>query len=483
MIIVIDVLRKKIVVSGIWYTISNFIVKGFNFITIPIFTRILTKAQFGDYNNYISFLNIAMVIISLNVEASMCSARYDYSEKLDGYILSILSLSSLSVFIWFVVITYNIEKISNFVSISQQYLYCIIIYLLFYPAVNLYIERCKYRFFYKKAVFVSLIIALGGTVCSIAFVNILSNKLTGRIVGSIIPTVICGMLLYCFFIFKGKHIDIKAWIYAIKICIPYIPHLLSLTILNSMDKVMITKICGSNDTALYSLSYNCGAIITILLTSMNSAFVPWLGEKINAKDYIKVRNMSKIYIAFFSGFAVIVMAMAPEILLLLGGKNYADAKYVMTPVAMGCICQFLYTLFVNIEQFKKRTVGMAMASISAAVINFVLNFYMIPRFGYLAAAYTTLIGYLWLLIVHMIFVYRIGLQEVYDYRYVIKTVIIMMGITMCINYLYAYTAIRYLFIVLYCISFLLIMNKIRMATGEIRYKIIIREKRKNNEIL
>ena len=116
----IDVLRKKIVVSGIWYTISNFIVKGFNFITIPIFTRILTKAQFGDYNNYISFLNIAMVIISLNVEASMCSARYDYSEKLDGYILSILSLSSLSVFIWFVVITYNIEKISNFVSISQQ---------------------------------------------------------------------------------------------------------------------------------------------------------------------------------------------------------------------------------------------------------------------------------------------------------------------------------------------------------------------------
>lgn len=461
----IYVSNKKVIVSGIWYTFSNFIVKGFNFITIPIFTRILTKGQFGDYNTYTSVLNMAMVIITLNVEASMCSARYDYSEKLDEYILSVMSLSSLSVFIWFVMINCRIERISTIISINQQYLYYIVIYLFFYPSVNLYIERCKYYFLYKRAVFISLIIALGSNICSIIFINIFQNKLTGQIIGSIIPTVLCGMILYCFFIFKGKRIDISVWTYAIKICIPYIPHLLSLTVLNSMDKVMITKMCGSSDTALYSLAYNCGAIITILLTSMNSAFVPWLGEKINTKDYVTVRNISKIYIAVFTCFAVIIMAMAPEILLILGGKSYVNAKYVITPVAMGCVCQFLYTLFVNIEQFKKRTVGMAIASISAAVINFVLNLYMIPRFGYLAAAYTTLIGYMWLLIVHMFLVYRMGLQKVYDYRYIIRTVIIMIGVTICINFLYAYVVVRYIFIVVYCISVLLVLRKARMSTG------------------
>ena len=70
----------------------------------------------------------------------------------------------------------------------------------------------------------------------------------------------------------------------------------------------------------------------------------------------------------------------------------------------------------NIEQYKKKTVGMAIASISAAGLNYLLNMIFIPKFGYIAAAYTTLASFLWLMLIHMFLVYRIGYANDYDQR-------------------------------------------------------------------
>ena len=71
-----------------------------------------------------------------------------------------------------------------------------------------------------------------------------------------------------------------------------------------------------------------------------------------------------------------IMLIVPEFLLIMGGQSYIEAIYVMPPVAFGCVCQFIYTMHVNIEQFKKKTVGMAIASISAAGLNYLLNMFL-----------------------------------------------------------------------------------------------------------
>ena len=214
---------------------------------------------------------------------------------------------------------------------------------------------------------------------------------------------------------------------------------------------MITKICGETDTALYSLAYNVAMIITLLLTSLNGAFSPWLGEKLAMKDYLTIRKISKRYTMLFIYFAIGIMLFAPEILLILGGKKYIEAKWLMIPIAMGCICQFIYTLFVNVEQFEKKTVGMAYASISAAVLNLVLNAWLIPKYGYVAAAYTTLIGYLWLLLVHMYLVYRIKMSRVYSYRFIVIAVCTALIIACFIGGLYQFLFARYLVAVIYII--------------------------------
>ena len=90
---------KKAIKAGTWYTVGNIISKGMNFLTVPIFTRFLTQDEFGLYNNFISWMTIFAVIATLNLSATLYSARYDYEKDYDSYKISIISLSFLTTFI------------------------------------------------------------------------------------------------------------------------------------------------------------------------------------------------------------------------------------------------------------------------------------------------------------------------------------------------------------------------------------------------
>ena len=140
-----------------------------------------------------------------------------------------------------------------------------------------------------------------------------------------------------------------------------------------------------------------------------------------------------------------------------------DAKFVMPPVAMGCVCQFLYTMFVNVEQFEKKTIGMAFASAAAALLNLGLNAVFIPMFGYIAAAYTTLAGFLFLLVIHMLLVKKYGYGEVYNYKLVVAIVGTMMLITGGMNLLYTNMVLRIIAIVAYMLALGVVFKKCKDA--------------------
>ena len=41
---------KSAVKAGLWYTIGNIALKGCAFLTLPVFTRLLSTSDFGVYN-------------------------------------------------------------------------------------------------------------------------------------------------------------------------------------------------------------------------------------------------------------------------------------------------------------------------------------------------------------------------------------------------------------------------------------------------
>ena len=443
--------------SGFWYTICNFLVKSMGFISTPIFTRLLTKAEFGLYNNYVSWLTLITVFVTINLEASLISAKHDFEKNFNEYVFSLVLLTSMLGSIWLIFVNGFNANLTRLTSMSPFYLNSMIIYIIFTAVINLYQAKERYNYGYKKTVFVSTILALVSTLLSIVLVILIEDKFFGRIVGTTIPSIILGVILVACMRTKITSDFVSYWKYAIIICIPYIPHILAGSVLGSIDKIMIQQYWGSEANALYSLAYNCAMIVTMLTISVNAAFGPWLSDKLKEKEFDTVKKVSRVYSASFMYAVIGIMLLAPEILLVLGGSSYIEAKHVIPPVAMGCALQFIYTMYVNVEQIKKKTIGMAIATVIAALINWGLNLLFIPKLGYLAAAYTTLVGYLFLLLTHIYVVKKLHMAFVYDNVFSVILTVIGIIIMSIMSVLYNFALVRYVLLIIYIFIIAFIM--------------------------
>lgn len=410
-------MSSKAFKSAFWYTGSNLLVKALGFITIPIFTRLLTHAEFGVYNNYLSWLAVMTIVVTLSLDATLISAKRDYPNDLRNYTFSMVVLSQISAAVWLVLSNCFMSLFEAVSDLDAIYVNCIFVYLLFLPAITLIQTWERFVYKYKVTVALSLAMSIGIALLSVALALLMPNHLEGVIVGRTIPVVLLGGSIFLWFIAKKSAISVSYWRYALPVAWPFIPHLLAMTLLGAMNKIFITQMCGADANALYSLAYSCGLIVALFVTSLNSAFSPWLGDKLTERNYDRIRRVSRPYVALFAVFAFISTLIAPEVLLLMGGTSYLPAMYVIPPIAMGCVFQFVYCMYVNVEQYEKKTKGMALASLSAAALNALLDIIFIPMFGYMVAAWATAISYGWLMIAHMLLVRRMRFSFVYDWKF------------------------------------------------------------------
>ena len=435
-----------VIKAGIWYTLSSFLTKGVAFITTPIFTRLLSSNDYGEYSNFVAWAGILVIVATMEMHAKVNRARYDY-DNLDGYLSSVAITGTIVTTVLWGIVQLFPDFFCRFFSMDMPYINILFITTMVSPALQLLQAKNRINYKYKTYVALSFGSVLLSTLVSLGLVLLMQNKLAGRIIGHYGTVFVIDLCVYIYIIYKGRQFKWSECKYALLICIPMIPHLLSKYILNQSDRIMIKQFCGASDTAFYSLAYNCAMIPIMLATATNVAWSPWSSEKIHEGKYETVRKASYYYILLFYCVVLGIFVLGPEVVLILGGEKYAEAVNVLPPVVMGAAFQFLYNLYVSLEQFAKKTVGMAFGTIAAALINIGLNWLLIPRYGYIAAAYTTLVGYACLLVIHFFLAKRTGYSRAYDTKFIFGSVAALFCVMLCMLWLYTKPAV-----IRYCIA-------------------------------
>ena len=448
-----------LVKTGIWYTVCNFLFKAVTFLATPFFSRILSKGEMGAFTNFNSWLLILSVLTAFDLQQSIVLSKTENEEDMDCYIFSILFLTTLVTSVFFLIVFLNIEFFVNLFDTEIKYIYVMFLYLLFTPAYQMFIT--KHRVYYKYKSFVALtgITIVSSVLLSLALVFLLEDKLEGRTIGNYLPYIIIGFILYLLIALRGKHIKLQYWKYSLTLCLPLVPHVLSLFLLSSSDKIIITKLCGNEFTALYSMAYNVYNIVVVLFESMNRAWAPWLIENLHMKKYREIKEISKIYIFVFLVLILGIQLLAPEAIFVLGGKQYRGTEYCLIPLIASCVFQFIYTMYVNIEFYKKKTVMVSVATMIATTTNIILNLIFIPvdlSHGHVIAAYTTLTGYIILFILHYLLVKKMNMTYVYDTKFILKMLGLILVISGIMNVLYQYNIIRYAVLIVYVVIIVLI---------------------------
>ena len=88
--------------AGVFYIFAQLFIRGISFITTPLYTRLLTTAQYGQIKVYESWLLIAVPVMSLCLWKSVDRAKYDLDEQgYNAYVSSNHTLSYISIAICF----------------------------------------------------------------------------------------------------------------------------------------------------------------------------------------------------------------------------------------------------------------------------------------------------------------------------------------------------------------------------------------------
>ncbi|MCR5025727.1 MAG: oligosaccharide flippase family protein [Lachnospiraceae bacterium] len=449
-----DNVNKKALKAGVWYTASSFLQKGIGFISTPIFARILTKTEFGSYSNFAVWFSICAVVCTLDLKASVARAKFDFEDDFDGYISSITFFGTVTTAVFYAVVILFMDFFVNLLSIDAIFLHVMFIELLVAPSLDNIQAKHRIQQKYKVQVAISVFLSVASTFFAVLGAYYCKDKLFGRIMGAEITNTFIYVIVFIYVMYKGRRIiDFNAWKYAAAYSVPIIPHLLSNIILGSSDKAMITKMVGKEANGVYSLAYSGGLIVSTLMTCFNQAMVPWLFEKLHAEDTGTIKQVNRYYILGFSIIVTGSILFAPELIWILGGEKYAEAAYIVPPIMLGYGFKFAYTNYVNLEQYEKKTGIISIGTLIAAGFNVGANLIFIPVYGFKAAAYTTLAGFVLLFLIHYFISRKYGFTRVYDNRYTFVVLFIMTALGLSLQMIYPFTVVRWIVIAVAAAAF------------------------------
>lgn len=447
--------------ASIWYTFSSVLIKGIALLSTPVFTRILSEEQYGAYSIFQSWFNILIIFTSLNMfSSSYTKGLILFKDDQAKFTSSVLGLSTLITCIWGIIYLANTNFWGDIFDLEPHLMFAMFVELLTMPAIEYWAAKERFEYKYKKYVIVSVFTVVISIGLGIPSILLTEHKVEARVYSDVLAKALFGVTLFILLFCKGKTVfNKKYWKYSLGFNLPLIPHYLSTYILNQSDRIMIGKIIGTRQAAYYSVAYTISTMMNLITTAINNSLIPYIYKSIDANEKENIPKVTNVLFMFVALLSILTMAFAPEIIVIFAGENYSSAIYVVPPIAASVFFIFLYAMFSTIEYYYQKTGLIAVATCMSALLNVLLNYIFILKFGYYAAGYTTLVCYMCLAILHYVFYRRVIKIEMdncnlYDVRVILGLSLGVVAVMFIMIMTYRWIIVRYVIIMsIVCLTF------------------------------
>ena len=381
--------------ASVSYTICNILQKSLSFITLPLFTRLLTTEQYGQYSVYASWSAILTIFITLYLSSgSFSKAMVKFEDARERYLASVQNITVLLAVV-FLAVYFPFRQYWNQLFELPTALVCLmVVEILGQFAITCWFGVKRFEYKYKSVI--ALTLATSVAMPLVALLLVLNSQERGyaRIFGYASVTIVTGLVLFITGLIRGKGgMDKKFWRFALGFNIPLIPYYLSQVLFNQSARIMISHMVGLDEAGFYSLAQNLALLLNFVLNAINDSYVPWFYGKIKEGKERENRSAATGISLLMAFLLMGIISLAPEIIMVMAGSAYMDAVWVVPPVTMSVLLLFYSQLFINVEFYYEAKSLLVWGSIGSAILSVVLNFLLIPVFGYVVAGYTTLLSY------------------------------------------------------------------------------------------
>ena len=404
--------------TAILNTVANCISLVVGMIMIPIVTRVLSTEQMGIANTFISTRNTVVIIITCSVYAYVHKAMIEFKDEKKSYIFSIIVFAILAVVISFCISLIFKEKLMKLLSLDNFLYYWLFISCLGFA---LYSIADYYCIFQNKYYIVAMIVLSVGPISqflSVGLSYVLENdKYIGRVIGlDFVYLLVAVCLIVWMFVGRKPKFKTKYVKTTLAFTIPIIPHLLSQMVLTQCDLVMISYFCGSSKSGIYSMGHTVGFLALTVMSQIMASWSPWVYRRMEDKEFKTIFDNSKLIVLVGAFISIGLLTISTELIKIFLTDVYSPCIYIVPTLVVAMFFQFIYIFVYDFQFFNKKAKSIAASSIVAAIFNLITNYIFIPKFGFLAAGFTTLASYFVLLMINYFFTVRIGINKVYDIK-------------------------------------------------------------------
>lgn len=443
--------------------LSNIVTKGIAYISMPFYTRLLSAEEYGQVSIFLTWEMLFGIVAMFSLSAGVFNnGMFDYPDRRDEYSFSMLVLSNLITSIFGIVIVLFYPIIRPFIGLDRNLLFLMCAIFFFQPAYNFWQSRQRFELKYRLSVMWSIILAflspLTAILCMLRFDN---DRVYARVFGANLVLIIIYTGFYIFIAVKAKwKFDVRYWKAAFYFNLPLIPHYLSGNLLSSADKIMISKLVSDSAAAYYSVAYSVAAVVIVIWTAANASLIPYTYEKCRVKDFNAISYVTLPILVCLAVVCFLIILLAPETVALMASFDYREAIYAIPPIVGGVFFQAQYFIYANVIYYYKKTRYVMYASVISALFNVLLNYILIPKYGYIIAGYTTIFCYLLQAVIDYCAMKVTVGERIYDMRFIGVLSGTMILIALLSNLLYGHTIFRYCIILILICGAIVLRKKI-----------------------
>ncbi|MCH4013377.1 MAG: flippase [Solobacterium sp.] len=391
--------QKSVGINAVLSIIKQSLAILLPMITVYYASRVLGKEYFGEVNYVRSIISYFVLISGLGIQtyAVREGAYYrDNPKKFNRFADQVFTINIIStiiavfVLLFFILIpsspfynekslmlifgleillqTFGAEWINSayedFLYITIRYIVCnIIALILLFALVRNESDYCIYAF-------ILVLSTYGGNLLNIFYIRKYAKlKLTS--------------LRKC-----KKHIKPIMYLFSTEI---------ASTIYISSDTTMLGALVGNSPVAIYTVASNIYTAVKRLSNAAITVALPRLSFYASKND---IDSFKRLFTKIVNYVLVIllpsivgVFMLSKQLMIFMGGEEYAQgyiSLQILSIAILFGVCSYLLSRCVILPYKQDKTY--MIATIISAIINIVLNIFLIPVFSYNGAAFTTLIS-------------------------------------------------------------------------------------------
>ncbi len=416
-------LIKKLAGETAVYGISSIIGRFLNWLLVPLYTTIFTQSEYGIVTNLMSYVAILFVLLTYGIETGFFRFANQQKDRQQTYSTGLISLTVTTMLFGLLIVVF-LNPLSLFLEIPNHREYIILLaitigldVLTALPFAKLRLEKRPVRFATLKLIniFVNLGINLFFLVLcpwlNTHYPELNVTKIWNPNIGIgyifiafSTASIINALLLIPEFKQIKLHVDFKLLRKILNYSWPILVVSICGMININLDKMLMPHLIPAEQqplyqTGIYGANYKLAVIMSLFIQAFRFAFEPFFFTHDSKQTYADV-------LKYFTAFGLLIflgVMFYLDLVKLFIGKGFREGVEIVPYVLMANLFfGIFFSLSVWYKKSDKTHFG-AIIAIIGAVVTITMNLLLVPRIGYMGAAYAVLICFSIMMILSYIF--------------------------------------------------------------------------------